>query len=632
MSEHVSRLAHRALLIASCVIAAVLCASGQVRDAATAPATGTARISGRVLSDESTSASAPSPARRVTLTLAADGSAARLVAITDDEGRFAFTNLPANRYTLSAAKAGYVPWNYGSKRAGGSGTPIVLADGQRADVALTLIKGGVLTGTVRDERGLPMPDVTVTALRYAVSSQTGERELQAVTIGAAQFVVADTAADAFPGTAVSDDRGVYRIFGLAPGDYIVSASARRLDRSPVASTDIHQVSRADVQRAQQLLRGSGAGAAVAAVAPAGVSDTSRVNYAPMYHPAAIASADATVITLGRSEERSGIDVLVRLVPTATLAGMVTRPDGQPVSNAYLNLVETGPAADGYSGAVRLARSSADGTFAIRGLNPGRYELRSYTYPEALCGVTTVEVAGRDLSTSVVLAPGGTLSGRIVFDGASKPPPATAVIVLIQGLTLPIGKNDRAADGTFVISNILPGRYRLRISGRPPAGWVLRSAMVNGTDASDIPFEVGVSQNIDGVVVTLTDRPAEVSGRFVDAAGTPAPEYVLVVFSADRRRWVPRSPRTQQVRPDANGTFVARDLPAGDYFISAVTDLEDGQVNDPAFLAALAAASPVRITLAEGEKKVQDIRVGISSQSATRATSLAGSHPAGPSGR
>jgi hypothetical protein len=257
----------------------------------------------------------------------------------------------------------------------------------------------------------------------------------------------------------------------------------------------------------------------------------------------------------------------------------------------------------------LARSNDDGTFSIPGLNPGRYELVSYTYPEGHWGTTTVEVAGRDLSTSVVLAPGGTISGRIVFDGASKPPAATAVLPILQGGAIPGPKYDRTPDGRFVMSNIPPGKYRLRINGRPPAGWLLRSVMVNGADASDIAFEVGVSQNIEGVVVTLTDRPAEVSGRFVDAAGKPMPEYVLVVFSADRRSWVPRSLRTQQVRPDANGTFVAHDLPAGDYFISAVTDLEDGEWNDPAFLVALAAASPVRITLAEGEKKVQDIRVG-----------------------
>jgi hypothetical protein len=597
-----------ALLTAACVMAGVLCALAQVRDAAPAPgpATGTAQISGKVLADESTPASAGSPVRRVTMTLTSDGGTTRLVAVTDDAGQFTFMNLPGNRYSLSAAKAGYVPWNYGSKRPGGSGTPIVLSDGQRVAVTMTLIKGSVLTGTVRDERGVPLPDVSVAALRYAISSQTGERELQAVTIGS-QFPRADYAADAFPGTAATDDRGVYRIFGLAPGDYVVSASVRASTASIFASTDIHQVSREDLQRAQQLLRASSAGAAVTAVATAAPSDTSRVNYAPVYHPAAIASADATVVTLGRSEERSGIDVLVRLVPTAKVTGIASRADGTTLSGAQISVMDPGGSAS--QRVLRAARSGGDGTYSIPGINPGRYEVRGSTYPEGLSGTTMVEVAGRDVSTSIVLVPGGTISGRLVFDGSSKPPPMTAVRFILWPMQFDFPGYEIAPDGAFVFSRVAPGTYRLRINGRPPAGWMLRSAMVNGADAAAIAFEIGSGQNIEGVVITMTDRGAEVSGRLVDASGKPAPEYVLVVFSADRRFWTPRSPRTQHVRPDANGTFVARDLPAGDYFISAVADLEDGQWNDPAFLAALAAASPVRITLAEGEKKVQDIRVG-----------------------
>src|SRR4029453_18401014 len=85
------------------------------------------------------------------------------------------------------------------------------------------------------------------------------------------------------------------------------------------------------------------------------------------------------------------------------------------------------------------------------------------------------------------------------------------------------------DGTFKLSGIAPGRYRLTINGRPPAGWVLRSAMVNGVDASDIAFEIK-AENIDNVVITLTDRPAEISGVLQNAAGEPAPQYGLVVFA------------------------------------------------------------------------------------------------------
>jgi hypothetical protein len=134
-------------------------------------------------------------------------------------------------------------------------------------------------------------------------------------------------------------------------------------------------------------------------------------------------------------------------------------------------------------------------------------------------------------------------------------------------------------------------------------------MLNGADVSDVTFEIKSGENIDGIVITLTDRPTEISGVLQTAEGAPAPDYVLVVFSADPRFRVARSRRTQHVRPDINGRFIIRDLPAGDYLISAVTDLEDGQWNDPVFLKELAASAPIKLSVAEGEKKVQDIRIG-----------------------
>ena len=98
-------------------------AGQQARDVARAPATGTAQVVGTVMTADQT----PVPIRRATVVLTGDQLAERLSAVTDDNGTFAFTSLPADRYSLSASKAGYVPMNYGSKRPGGSGTPIVVA-------------------------------------------------------------------------------------------------------------------------------------------------------------------------------------------------------------------------------------------------------------------------------------------------------------------------------------------------------------------------------------------------------------------------------------------------------------------------------------------------------------------------
>lgn len=589
------------LTIGVLIMSVVTLASQQARDGGVVVKTGTAEISGTVVTGDTS----PVPVRRATLTLTGDRSGVRLVAVADDTGTFAFTSLPPDRYSVQAEKGGYLSTRYGSRRPGGSGTPVVVAEGQRVAIVVTMIKGSVLTGTVLDELGQPLPAVTVTALRFAVSASTGERGPQAATMGSSA-AFPSYFPDSFPGTATTDDRGVYRIYGLAPGDYVVSASVR-LPRggSPVTGTDVHQVSVADLQRAQQLLRGSGSAAPINSPNRGDGADTSRVDYAPVYHPAAIAAAEATVIRLGQAEERSSVDVQVRLVRTTRITGIAQGVDGTPVVGAQISLMDPAP---GATGALRITRSDADGAFVIAGVNPGRYALRGHLYADAVFGVVEVEAAGRDVSTSMTLWPASKVSGRLVFDGVSKPPDAKTVLLLASPWVLGGSSFEMSPEGRFTVSRLPPGQYRLRLNGRPPAGWVLRSTVVNGVDVSDIPFEVKRGEDIDGAVITFTDRGAEISGRFFDAAGKPAAEFQLVVFSADRRFWVPQTRRTQQVRPDANGTFVARDLPAGDYLISAVTDLEDGQVNDPAFLATLAASS-IRISLAEGDRKIQDIRVG-----------------------
>jgi hypothetical protein len=133
-------------------------------------------------------------------------------------------------------------------------------------------------------------------------------------------------------------------------------------------------------------------------------------------------------------------------------------------------------------------------------------------------------------------------------------------------------------------------------------------VLNGVDVSDIKFEVKPGDRVDAVA-TFTDQRSEISGTLSTAAGTPALDYVLVVFSADRRHWIPFSRRTREVSPAADGRFVVPNLPPGDYFISAVADLDPGDSNDEAFLADLGAHQPIRISLGPGEKKVQHIRTG-----------------------
>ncbi|MEI6245298.1 MAG: hypothetical protein WCQ64_09635, partial [Acidobacteriota bacterium] len=125
---------------------------------------------------------------------------------------------------------------------------------------------------------------------------------------------------------------------------------------------------------------------------------------------------------------------------------------------------------------------------------------------------------------------------------------------------------------------------------------------------DDPLEVGAMGDVTGAVVTFTDKHTELSGVLQTAASIPAPDYFIVVVAADRAFWRPGARRVQFARPSTDGRFVLRDLPAGDYVIAAVTDMDASDLSDPSFMGNLV-ASGVKITLGEGETKRQDLKIG-----------------------
>jgi hypothetical protein len=198
------------------------------RPEARAPAVGTASIAGVVLAAET---GAPARGARVRLN-PVQGAARSRSTTTDDQGRFAFLALAPGRYSLSATKAGHVGTSYGAARPGRPGTPIALSDGQTFSATLSLPRAGVITGTVLDEHGETAPGTQVRVLRQVLRG--GRRTLQQA------------------GGDATDDRGIYRVYGLEPGDYIVSASARRQS----GGEDVDRM-RAELQAVRERLAASG---------------------------------------------------------------------------------------------------------------------------------------------------------------------------------------------------------------------------------------------------------------------------------------------------------------------------------------------------------------------------------------
>jgi len=115
--------------------------------------------------------------------------------------------------------------------------------------------------------------------------------------------------------------------------------------------------------------------------------------------------------------------------------------------------------------------------------------------------------------------------------------------------------------------------------------------------------------VSDVAVHFTDKPTEITGTLFGADGKPAPEFFIVVFSTDRAFWIPQSRRVRSARPGNTGTFRIANLPPGEYYLCALTDLDSSAISSASstFLETLAAAS-IKMALAEGQKVTQDVQV------------------------
>ncbi len=528
------------------------------------PPKGTALIKGQV-----TSGGSGAPVRRAQVRATSMEGRGGGVTSTDANGGFEIRDLPAGRYTVSVIKGGFAQAFFGQRRPGEPGTPIQLADGQTAEkVNFVLSRGGVISGVVVDDGGEPVAGTQVAAVRYQFVSGT-RRLVPAPSEGS---------------TDRTDDRGGFRLYGLPPGDYFVSASTRN-----------------------NSFMGPG------------MTSTESEGFAPTYYPGTPNVNEATRITLKGGQEMSGANFALIVARMARVRGRAVNSRGEPAVGMMAMLAPSDP------GSMMMMNMSnamiaADGAFEFANVTPGRYNINirpgGMQNPNAEFAVMPITVSNDDVDNVMVTTHVGAVARGVVVTDDGQPPSfrPSQVQLFAQPMEpmtmfMPPGQNRVQDDFSFEITGLFDRR---RVGGNlgpaPTSGWYLKSVIYDGQDVIDSGIEFAPGRAYEGIQIVLSQKTTDLSGALTDDRGNPVLDATVVVFPANRERWTYLSRYVRTMRPDTNGRFNVKNLPpAEDYLIIAVQNLEQGQASDPDFLTR-AREEAKSFSLVEGETKTVDVRL------------------------
>lgn len=494
------------------------------------------KISGMVVK-----ASDGSPLKNATVTLVNDGDLKHQIAAkTGSDGRFELRNIPPDRYSLNVYRSGYVDLSYGQRKTSDPGAVFALAPGQtKTDLLFKMSPAAVISGRVLDEDGGPAQDVAMVAAREQY------REGKKVT------------GRKFRGT--TDDRGAYRIYGLAPGKYFVSAT-----EEPWMQLTGDKEFSGDAARAEP-----------------------DQGYAETYYPGTNDFSGATPIVLKEGDEYPGIDFSLKKVRVHRVRGKVINAmasSQQSESIAVFLVPRTKIRTDGSINSTYVR--TPENTFDLPNVEPGSYLLVAEWYSDngpGVRGTQKIEVGDSDLDgVTVTIETSPSIAGRIQWDGkpcAAAHRPMVWAQLADGGAALPAGRGTIGANEQFVLKNALEGDLHIGVSGLGKDCYLKKISFGQASVINDvIIFARGASAPLE---ITLSSRGARVQGRVVDKDGLPA-AGAWVVAVPDEARWsLHRLFKSETT--DQYGKFDLHGLAPGEYKLYSWDGAENGEWEDRDFL-------------------------------------------------
>jgi Carboxypeptidase regulatory-like domain len=495
------------------------------------PSARTASISGRVTVDGKPAANGLVTVVEVNLKI----SGARIIesngreavdrlghkATTNSDGSYLLTGLPAGQYRISALSPAYVPKDKAQEDEDEGAKQITLDDGEaRENVDFALIRGGVITGRVTDDENRPQIRRTV---RLSLLLDDGrKREIPRRNRQSLE----------------TDDRGVFRIYGLRAGRYIASAGG-----------------------GSYILEGK--------------------KFDLTYHPNATNEEQAKVIEVKEGSEAAGIDIrLVSPAMTYEVLGRVTEAEtGKAVPQIRVYCVAVAKPEDRYGNGVTNGLTDLQGNFHLAGLKPGKYriDLNNWNPDHPFYGegkyfeINSENASGIDL----ILNQGSTVSGVVALEGGKD---KSIEAKLYQAEVFMVVRSDLgqreatnfsqiSPDGSFHFIGLPPGKLRIFLPHR--AFFVLRIERDSVVQTDGI--NVGPGENISGVKLIVAHGDGVIRGEVKVKGGTLPENCDLSV----RAKQIGSTGVSKSVKADGKCRFLIEGLLPGEYSWEITYSLEPG---------------------------------------------------------
>ena len=444
---------------------------------------------------------------------------------TDQEGKYRINDLPAGSYQAAPVAPAFVIGDVNNPR----GQMIVLGEGENVDeINFSLVRGGVITGKVTDADGRPVVEQRVNLLRADPQpNQTGP---------------------VYPITSVqTDDRGIYRMFGLTAGRYKVTVGQ---------SQDNFFI---------------------------GVA-TGQAAYKQTFHPDTTDPAKATIIEVIEGSEATNVDIVLgRAAQTFAASGrVIDGENGQPIANVRFGLQLVLGSGQGGSFMGTSVISNSRGEFKVENLAPAKYAI--FILPQRDNNVRADAIAFEILDQDVnglemKTSKGSSLAGTVVLENTDDKGVLAKLMELhVDGYVQSEGPTGNIAhsatinsDGSFLLNGLETGTAHISL-GVNRGMSALKGFTVARIERDGVVqprgIEIKNGDQITGVSLVVSYGNAIVHGVVQLENGTlPAGARIFVRVSK-------AGERTSELRPppvDARGHFIIEGLPGGAYeFVVSLT--------------------------------------------------------------